>query len=185
MVEKVIYDYILNKNKLNTICVPKCLWLTSIKDILNYIQSNGLCHNGQYIGLHSNYEEKIFVITCKIIDGKYTFYPICLSDLYNNGIFDYNGSYILVPRINDITTELVLTLSNKEVDSYRINLNGKFINDFTNVNENFITTPFIFKNPNIIILYLYKDNKEVQKLRLLNNIYSKKLISGVLTTYLD
>ncbi len=189
---RIMNDYIdvIIKNKLkylSHINVEDYVCLTNIDDIISYGYFNPNCYFGQFVTTHDNREDKYYIMVSSNelnAFGKH-FYPICISDLVDNGAFTYKGHYAIYPRIGNITSTCYFNLS-EDIKYYKLFVNNNCItNDFIFITDSFVTAPLMFSSKNNVILYCYDDNKKfIEKLRLINTIETNNLISGVLTSYI-
>lgn len=189
----VIDDLIVHKDtRLSSIVVDNHLWLNSINDVINYCENNPNAHSGQFIGTHTNFNEKIYILLPLDIlfsDGN-KYIPICINDIAEQGALESWGTYQVVSRITGISGGLLINLQNINATHYKLNLNGTYITtDYQSLSEVFITAPIIFSNNNSIFVDLYDDSNGEMELittmRFISSISTNNVASGILTPLLD
>lgn len=189
---KLIDDLLVHKtDRLSNIVVENHLWLNSVNDIIKYCETNPNAHSGQFIGVSTNFYKKIYILVqsnITFLDG-IRFYPICLNDIVESGALNYNGTYEVVSRVNNISGGLSLNLQDISATHFKLSLNGTYITrDYHQTNKIFIIAPIIFSTDNDIRVDLYNEvesNMEfVTTLRLINSVQTNNMSSGILTPML-
>lgn len=159
-----------------------------MNDIIKYCETNPNAHSGQFIGVSTNFYKRIYILVqsnITFLDG-IRFYPICLNDIVESGALNYNGTYEVVSRVNNISGGLSLNLQDISATHFKLSLNGTYITrDYHQTDKIFITAPIIFSTDNDIKVDLYNEiegNMElVTTLRLINSVQTNNMSSGILT----
>lgn len=181
-----LYNNIMRtaESELPVICIEPDLQLNSLLDVITYGKYNPNCRNKQIVSRKTNNFVK-FYIMIKHLDNINGYYPICLSDLYNKGVFEELGYFEVSPKLPSLTSDLTLQLINSDSTHYKLYINGNAISDdYIDITTGFTTAPYLFSNDNNITVKLYKNigNTKIfiDEYKLLVNITSTNLTSGVL-----
>lgn len=160
------------------------LQLNSLLDVIQYGKYNPNCYSNQIVSRKTNNFIK-FYIMIKYSAYNNGYYPICLSDLYDAGIYNTLGYFEISPKLSSLTSDLTLKLIDLQATHYKLYINNKEISEkYINISEGFTTAPYIFSNDNDIVVRLYNEVDDfklfVCACKLLISVTTTELITGII-----
>lgn len=160
------------------------LQLNSLLDIIQYGKYNPNCYSNQIVSRKTNNFIK-FYIMIKHLTYNNGYYPICLNDLYDAGVYNTLGYFEISPKLPSLTSDLTLKLIDLQATHYKLYINNKDISEnYINISKGFTTAPYIFSNDNDIVVRLYNDldgdKLFVCACKLLISVTSSELITGIM-----